>query len=93
MRKCVVGVTPSEENYASPLNCLRLVSECLASSPSDLSLTIIFSLKATFPSRESNQKVYWKNIRNALGFIRNATVLNEQARVGCRENILMFNTI
>ncbi|KAL3095451.1 hypothetical protein niasHS_007550 [Heterodera schachtii] len=70
----------SEEDFVKPLNCLKLISDANAISTQNLSLAINFAIRGTFPSRESKPIVYWTNILNALTFLRNAIVLNEQAR-------------
>uniref|UniRef100_A0A914HBQ0 Uncharacterized protein n=1 Tax=Globodera rostochiensis TaxID=31243 RepID=A0A914HBQ0_GLORO len=80
MEKMASVANCSEEDFMKPLNCLKLVSDASAISTQNLSVAINFSIRGTFPTRESKPIVYMSNISNALTFLRNAIVLNKQAR-------------
>jgi hypothetical protein len=66
------------------LLCLKLVSDIQMLAQMDMTRAIHFALKCTLPVKggsKADMDIFWKNLANALGFLRNIIAMNEQGRV------------
>jgi hypothetical protein len=89
------------EDLFPALLCLKLVSDIPTLArieAKDISRAIHLALRGTLPQKgastsKAHLELFWKNIANALGFLRNAITLNESGRVNKLTSSFVENVI